>query len=167
MLPVDQGRLEHELEQRTREQRLDLVPRASSGLAGAPASVTNPSQPNLSIRIPTRIDLGSGQFEVLTSFSQIPLTFDEAGPSDPSPTRDVVRAFRSGQLVGQASFTIIEDTRYAGPMPVYDVEYSPPLTAFRFSTLDQHTLRFTGTSSAQFNEGCCDRYLHTMTRTEH
>jgi hypothetical protein len=76
-----------------------------------------------------------------------------------------VRAFRSGQLVGQASFTVIEDTRYAGPMPVYDVEYSPALTAFRFSTLDQHTLRFTGTSSAQFNEGCCDRYLHTMIRT--
>ena len=77
-----------------------------------------------------------------------------------------VRAFRSGQLVGQATFTVLEDTRYAGPMPVYDVEYSPALTAFRFSTLDQHTLRFTGTASAQFNEGCCDRYVHSMSRIE-
>ena len=73
-----------------------IVPQPVNAL-GAPASVTNPSQPNVSIRIPTRIDLGSGQFEILTNLAGIPLTFDENVAFDPAtPTRDVVRAFRSG-----------------------------------------------------------------------
>lgn len=64
---------------------------------GLPPSVTSTTNPNVSIRIPTRTDFGSGQFELLRGLSGSPLSFTENGPADrSSPAREVVRAMRSG-----------------------------------------------------------------------
>jgi hypothetical protein len=65
---------------------------------GLPASlVTTTTNPNVSVRIPTQTDFGSGQFQLLRNLSGAPLHQQENGPVDrSSPTRDVVRAMRSG-----------------------------------------------------------------------
>lgn len=64
---------------------------------GLPASQLNSSDPNVSIRIPTRIDMGTGQFDILEAYSGAPIGTDPGEPTDRlSTTRDVVRAFRSG-----------------------------------------------------------------------
>jgi hypothetical protein len=64
---------------------------------GLPASLTTTTNPNVSVRVPTRTDFGSGQFELLRGLSGVPLSPVENGPTDVSgPTRDVVRAMRSG-----------------------------------------------------------------------
>ncbi|MCI0635761.1 MAG: Ig-like domain-containing protein [Actinobacteria bacterium] len=64
---------------------------------GLPASLVSTSQTNFSVRIPTRIDQGSGQVTVLVGLSGQPLSDTENGPIDTLlPTRDVVRAARSG-----------------------------------------------------------------------
>jgi hypothetical protein len=47
------------------------VPQPVNAL-GTPSSLPTSSQPNLSVRVPTRIDLGSGQFEILTNHDGIP-----------------------------------------------------------------------------------------------
>jgi hypothetical protein len=66
--------------------------------------------------------------------------------------------------VAQARFTLREDPRHLGPLPVYLVEYSPALQIFPFASLDQHTVRITGKLIVEFDEGCCDRYSHTFTK---
>jgi hypothetical protein len=64
---------------------------------GLPASLTESSQPNVSVRIPTQVDFSSGQFEILTNLAGSPLSSSGNGPNDASsPTFDVVRAMRSG-----------------------------------------------------------------------
>lgn len=64
---------------------------------GLPASLTTSNEANVSIRIPSRIDIGSSQSTVLTNLSGAPLDPNDNGPSDPFiPTADVVRAFKSG-----------------------------------------------------------------------
>jgi hypothetical protein len=64
---------------------------------GLPASLASGPVPSAALRLPTRPDPGSGQFEVLRGLSGAALTTDENGPFDPSaPTRDLVRAFRAG-----------------------------------------------------------------------
>jgi hypothetical protein len=62
---------------------------------GLPPSIG--AGPSAALRLPTRTDPGSGQFELLRGLSGAALTTDEDGPFDPSaPTRDLVRAFRAG-----------------------------------------------------------------------
>jgi len=64
---------------------------------GLPASLTTSDAANVSIRIPSRIDIGSSQSTVLTNLSGAALDPDDNGPSDPFiPTQDIVRAFESG-----------------------------------------------------------------------
>ena len=54
-------------------------------------------QPNVELRIPTRVDLSAGQFDVLRNLSQHAVSFVDNGAVDNSvPTLDVVRDFRSG-----------------------------------------------------------------------
>ncbi len=73
-----------------------LVPPPVNGL-GLPGSLVTSETANVSVRIPTRTDPGSGQFDILTNLSGIGLDLDENDPVDPSsPTADVVRAARSG-----------------------------------------------------------------------
>jgi len=65
---------------------------------GLPSSLQNSGQPNVSIRIPSRVDFGVGQFQILTALGGSEMgTDNEAGPIDvTSPTVDVVRAMRAG-----------------------------------------------------------------------
>lgn len=64
---------------------------------GLPASQNATTATNVSIRIPTEIDIGSSQFQTLTNLSGVELDFLENGPVDSTlPTMDVVRAMRSG-----------------------------------------------------------------------
>ena len=64
---------------------------------GLPPSLTTTTNPNVSLRIPTRTDFGSGQFKVLRALSGVPLAPLENGPVDlRGTTRDIVRAMRSG-----------------------------------------------------------------------
>ncbi len=64
---------------------------------GLPSSLGSSSSTNVALRIATRVDVGSGQFDVLTNLAGVPLDPDRNGPVDLlSPTLDVVRAARSG-----------------------------------------------------------------------
>ena len=64
---------------------------------GFPASVSGINAPNLSVRIPTMIDYGSGQFKLLEGLRGGTVANTANGPVDlGSPTRDVVRGMRSG-----------------------------------------------------------------------
>lgn len=66
---------------------------------GLPVSLSTSTTraPNVSLRIPTRVDFGSGQFSILTGLSGGPLATTQNGPIDfDVPTVDVVRAMRSG-----------------------------------------------------------------------
>src|SRR6185436_20288336 len=49
---------------------------------GLPASRTDTTNPNVAVRIPTRTDFGSGQFQLLRGFSGVPLHPFENGPVD-------------------------------------------------------------------------------------
>jgi len=63
---------------------------------GLPEAITN-SSPNLAVRIPTRKDQGSSQFEILRNLAGNGVNAAANGPNDPfSPTFDVVRSARSG-----------------------------------------------------------------------
>jgi hypothetical protein len=63
---------------------------------GLPEAVTT-GQPNVALRIPTKVNPSAAQFDVLQNLSAHPVAFNGNGPNDPtSPTLDVVRAFRSG-----------------------------------------------------------------------
>jgi hypothetical protein len=64
---------------------------------GLPASVAGITDPNVSIRIPTLLDFGSGQFKRLEGLRGATVANTANGPVDlDSPSRDVVRALRSG-----------------------------------------------------------------------
>ncbi len=63
---------------------------------GFPASSSG-GETNLLVRIPTLVDAGAGQLEVLRNLSGAAVSSTQSGPIDPtSPTVDVVRALRSG-----------------------------------------------------------------------
>jgi len=62
---------------------------------GLPPSVTTTTDPNVTVRIPTQTDFGSGQFFLLTGLSGAPLAPFENGPMDRT-NMDIVRAMRSG-----------------------------------------------------------------------
>ncbi|MCI0635760.1 MAG: Ig-like domain-containing protein [Actinobacteria bacterium] len=69
---------------------------------GLPASLVSQTGPNVSIRVPTKVDPGSTQFSILRSLSGVPLAANENGPVDLlKPTRDIVRAMRSGNATDQ------------------------------------------------------------------
>jgi hypothetical protein len=66
---------------------------------GLPASLSRSvtQAPNVTLRIPSRTDFASGQFEILTTISGAPMATTGNGPVDfDSPTIDVLRAMRSG-----------------------------------------------------------------------
>jgi hypothetical protein len=78
------------------EMAASPVPIAINPL-GLPASQPDTGRPNASIRIPTRLSPGSGQFTLLRGLSGVPLAQDENGPVDlDSPARELVRAMRAG-----------------------------------------------------------------------
>ncbi len=79
-----------ELEQLAATQPLNV------NTVGLPEALDR-QQPNVRLRLPTRVDLTVGQFEVLTNTTAHPLDFSNNGATDPaSNTRDIVRDFRSG-----------------------------------------------------------------------
>jgi len=64
---------------------------------GLPPSLPTETGPNVSIRIPTQVAFGSGQFQLLRGLSGVELAPFENGPRDSaSRTRDIVRAMRAG-----------------------------------------------------------------------
>src|SRR5688572_23825522 len=65
---------------------------------GLPASNVADERPNVSVRIATRTDPGSGFFRVLTNLSGAPMDRRDNGPFDgDAPTADVLRAMRAGR----------------------------------------------------------------------
>ena len=84
---------------------------------GMPASVASSPQPNISLRLPSQTDAGSGQFSLLTNVSSIPLSTTDNDPIDLNvPTQDVVRAFRSANesddaLAGSQNGFLIDGDR--------------------------------------------------------
>lgn len=72
-----------------------------------------------------------------------------------------VRAFQNGALVSQTDYSAVE-LPTAGPLPVYSIEYDPPLAAFPFDVLDEHTVRRIAPSVVRFDDPCCDRWSHTL-----
>lgn len=64
---------------------------------GLPPRLDDSDAPNVSVRIPSQDDLGSGQFRVLTNLKGRPLDLQDNGPVDVnSVTQDVVRAVKAG-----------------------------------------------------------------------
>lgn len=64
---------------------------------GLPPRQASSNETNVSIRIPSRTDVGSAQVQVLRNLNQAALELNSNGPVDlSSPTRDIVRAIRSG-----------------------------------------------------------------------
>ena len=64
---------------------------------GLPPSDRFSDNPNVALRLPSRVDFGSGQFHILTNLSGRALVPEINGPNDPFlVTRPVVRAMRSG-----------------------------------------------------------------------
>ncbi|MBI5362244.1 MAG: Ig-like domain-containing protein [Planctomycetes bacterium] len=97
---------------------------ASPNVTGLPASVT-PNQPNVVVRIPTRVDGASGQNELLRNLSGHAVAFNSNGSTDDqSVTHDVVRAVRSGgntAITGDSSNGFLQDTappKVLGTQPV-------------------------------------------------
>ena len=74
---------------------------ADSGLGipvnalGLPASLRANPAPNVSLRIPTATDVGSGQFAVLRNLGGAPLAVTRNGPVADGPSADLLRALRS------------------------------------------------------------------------
>ncbi len=72
------------------------VPQPVNGL-GLPASPVDVQAPSASVRIPTRLAAGAGQFTLLTNLAGVALDPAGNGPVDTAgPTGDVVRALRAG-----------------------------------------------------------------------
>ncbi len=78
-------------------ESIDLAQPLPLNSIGLPASLTTSTEPNVSVRIPTLLDFGVGQFALLRGLSGAPLSLTENGPADDSgPTKDIVRAVRAG-----------------------------------------------------------------------
>lgn len=88
---------------------------------GLPASLTTTEAANVTLRIPTRTDLGSGQATLLTNLSGVALDPLTNGPIDISVlTRDVLRAVLSGNAsdLNNGFMLDLERPRLLGDMPV-------------------------------------------------
>ena len=97
---------------------------------GLPASRTSSTSGNVSVRIPSRPDVGSSQPKVLTNLSGVSLDQDDNGPIDTlSVTLDVVRAVRSGNSEDQSNGFLrdLEKPRVIGGWPItVDSQASDP-----------------------------------------
>jgi len=103
---------------------------------GLPEAVTT-GQPNVALRIPTKVNPSAAQFDVLQNLSGHPLAFNGNGPNDPtSPTLDVVRAFRSGGK------TLITGDPYNGFL---QDDTAPKILGSQTVTIDQVTPLGSGT----------------------
>lgn len=73
---------------------------------GLPEAITT-QEPNLVVRIPTKLDTSVGQTQILTNAGKHPVSFSSSGSTDPnSVTMDVIRALRSGgesEVTGDAN----------------------------------------------------------------
>jgi hypothetical protein len=65
---------------------------------GLPPSVDS-STPNISLRIPTLVDLGAGQTKVLLSSTGSPVLSGGNGPTDPADTSALLRVLRAGNSI--------------------------------------------------------------------
>ncbi len=94
---------------------------------GLPASITT-QEPNLVVRIPTKLDAALGQTILLTNPTGHPCAFFSNGPNDPnSYTDDVVRAFRSGgdtEITGDLNNGFLLDEEKPRVMGQLAVEFS-------------------------------------------
>ncbi len=78
-------------------EALDAPEPLAVNVVGLPASRLADGAANCLLRLPTRVDFATGQFDVLRSLGGAPLADEDHGPLDTgAPTVDVVRAFRSG-----------------------------------------------------------------------
>ena len=69
----------------------------ATNAVGLPASVANAGLPNVSVRIPSRVDIGSSQFTILRNLRGASMDRAQNGPLDEnSATLDIVRAMSSG-----------------------------------------------------------------------
>lgn len=88
---------------------------------GLPKSRSDSDSPNVSVRLPSNADLGSGQQNVLTNLDGSPLDLDDNGPLDfDTPTLDLVRAVRSGNSNDSSNGFLQDDEkpRVIGGWPI-------------------------------------------------
>lgn len=96
------------------------VPQPVNAL-GLPAGPTTVTGPSASVRIPTRLDSGVGQFVLLTNLTGAALDPAANGPvALTSPTLDVVRALRAGNALDPNSGFLldVEQPSVLGDLPV-------------------------------------------------
>ena len=77
--------------------------------------------------------------------------------------RTRVRTYRNDEKVDDTGFAVSEDRQRESPLPVYIVKYDRPLEVFTFSEVEGHTVQWAGKAILVLDEGCCDRYIHTIT----
>ena len=90
-------------------------------VAGLPASRVDLTSPNVTLVIPTQKDPGIGQFTLLRNLAGTALAPNGNGPiHGASPTRDVVRAMRSGNATDESNGFLIdlEAPQVLGDFPV-------------------------------------------------
>ncbi len=119
---------------------------------GLPASERDNSRANGAIRVPTRVDFGAGQFELLTGLSGGPVSWQENGPVDlDGPTREVVRALRAGNGGDQNNGFLLDlnPPRVLGSWPI-QVERAVAVGALADHLID---LRFITVCAAAPVEG--------------
>jgi hypothetical protein len=104
---------------------------------GLPASLPDNPAPNAVLRLPTRLDFGSGQFVLLRNLAGTALSPVGNGPVDStSPTQDVVRYWRTGndrdtnngflldfnapQVIGGWPVTLLASRQDPGGLPGFD-----------------------------------------------
>lgn len=109
---------------------------------GLPAGVSTSTGPSASLHIPTVVDVGSGQFEILRNLAGNPLF---APPGPVLPPRDVVRALRAGgpadpnngflldfqppRLLGSLPVTVDRALPAGGQELLVDLTFSSPCLA--------------------------------------
>ena len=70
-----------------------------------------------------------------------------------------VRAFVDGSLIDETEYDAVS-VQTNGPLPVYEVRYTPPLQALPFDQFDEHAVRRIAPSIVRFEDPCCDRWIH-------
>jgi hypothetical protein len=95
---------------------------------GLPPRLSNSDSTNLAVRIPSAIDVGTSQFQVLTNLSGVPMDFNDNGPVDPtSSTLDIVRAAQSGSSEDVANGFLADEDQpsLVGGWPITVVDQTP------------------------------------------
>ena len=121
-------------------------PLPQNGL-GLPASPTL-TIPNVALRIPTVQDASIGQLAIVRNATGNGVSFSGSGPTDPTvETRDVVRAFRSGNNSDQSHGFLFDDIKPR-------IVGTQPSTILAITAPDTLTLQFTNLSCrAKLKEG--------------